>query len=144
MSTNTLERIPSLSLSSALAQGVFMCGASRVLLGVDVHGTPVLHPARVQDGGAPSLLLLGLWGDEIEHAIIASCISWYHDTATCVSGAYALSVEWHDARLLVTWRTNRDEPVGNTARCYCREVRRGVWMYYQRGRAGVGFYACRA
>jgi len=134
-----LERIPPLSLTRALS---LPHGDFDVLLGVDVQGRPVLHPARVQDGGAPSLLLLGLFGDEIEHAIIASCISWYQDTATCVPGFYGLSVEWAAARLLVTWRSNRDELVGNGARCYCREVMRGVWMYYRRNCAPVGFYAC--
>ena len=128
----------SLDLAAAIKAGRKLATVPAVLLGVDRVGAPVLHYARVEDGGSFSLLLCG-HAEDVLVAIRASVAAWY-DSVAYTQASIGAVVKWPDAELLIACRRDSEAWV-SPSRCYAREWypdTRGSWRYYPRAVPGRG------
>jgi len=136
----------SFDLADAIEAGRKLATVPAVLLGVDREGKPVLHYARIEDGGSPSLLLCGHAGDVLV-GIRASVEAWYEGVRIpecwhIYGDMPAMSIIWPDMTLIIPVRVNSlPWPTPNAARAWACEFyddMRGSWIYYPRSVPGKG------
>jgi len=126
----------SLALADAIEAGRASATVPAVLLGVDGNGAPVLHYARIEDGGSPSLLLCG-HAEDVLPAIKVSVGAWYEGVAL-TTGLY-MAVKWPDVELLIACRRgNAYVTPSRVCACEFYDDMRGSWIYYPRPVPGKG------